>query len=82
MKKQLAKTISVLSLFLILSISAGNSLAGGGGCSTCKPTIQTSSSSATQKATLTLALKSQEAANSLNVKFLLAELAMGLLSLP
>jgi hypothetical protein len=46
MKKYPAKKISVLSLFIILSVSAGNSLAGG--CNTCKPTIQTSSATATQ----------------------------------
>jgi hypothetical protein len=80
MKKHLAKTISVLSLFIILSVSAGNSLAGS--CNTCKPTIQTSAAAAKQNAVLTLALNSREAENSFDLEFLLAQLAIGLLNLP
>ena len=35
MKKQVAKTISILSLFVMLSVSASNVSAGGAGCPSC-----------------------------------------------
>jgi len=37
MKKQVAKTITTLSLFMALSVSASNVPAFPGGCGTCKP---------------------------------------------
>ena len=39
MKKHIAKTISILSLFVMLSVGAVN-VSAGGGCVTCKPTAQ------------------------------------------
>ena len=35
MKKQVAKTISILSLFITLSVSASNVSASGSGCPSC-----------------------------------------------
>ena len=39
MKKQIAKTISILSLFVILSVGASR-VSAAGGCAVCKPVVQ------------------------------------------
>jgi len=47
MKKHIAKTITILSLFVTLSVSASN-VSAGGGCSTCNPHAQYAVSGAAQ----------------------------------
>lgn len=39
MKKQAARTITILSLFLALSVSASHVSAFAGGCAACKPAV-------------------------------------------
>ena len=48
MKKQIAKTISILSLFVMLSAGGGNFSAFAGGCRTCKPLVQYAASAPAQ----------------------------------
>ena len=52
MKKQVAKTITTLSLFIALSVSASNVFAFPGGCGTCKPSVSYAATAPGQTANL------------------------------
>ena len=88
MKKQIAKTISILSLFVMLSVGASNVSAFP--CARCKPPVQYAASAPAQNVTQAPArdLGGQETVpttqpeNSFSFTFFLVQLAMGFLYLP
>src|SRR5262249_20570303 len=90
MKKHIAKTITILSLFITLSVSASNVSAFPGVGNRCEPTAQYAVSASAQNATQAPARDSggQETAfttqpgDSFSFAFFLAQLAMRFLYLP
>ena len=54
MKKHIGKTVSILSLFVMLSVCASN-VSAGGGCSTCNPRAQYVVSASAQDTTAAVA---------------------------
>jgi hypothetical protein len=91
MKKQIAKTISILSLFIMLSVGASN-VSAFPTCPGCKPKppVQYAVSASAQNVTQAPArgLGGQETVptappeNSFSFAFFLVQLAMGFLYLP
>jgi hypothetical protein len=85
MKKHIAKTIPILCLYVMLSVSASK-VSAGGGCSTCQPQTQYAVSASAQSSARDPdgqgAASTTQPENSFSLAFFLAELAMSLLHLP